>query len=658
FFLKQAFIRRDKQEIINASGFWNIDSEQVQLSLLTHDLNLNHLSQMFGLSPDAIRGTAFCEVYISNTLQTPEIKGELQILDGGLGKIPFDSLGITLGDGLDFSEGMDPSEKLASKFLNIPSFSLIQSDKLAFTGNGSVPLDANEELKLSVVGTGDVLSVLELLAPKIEKATGVGELSFVFGGLFGAMKFQAGELRLNNGQLRVPPVLPDIDNIDFHVKLDPETQFLKIVHLTADFAGEGAVVGNSLKWPGQRPRPARVRPFLDDRLGLIFGHFTVQTNEKGISLYIPGLMKVSDRGWISGTGISPGEPLIVGGPVRHPYVTGRAELRDFSFSIPFYDVEIDTSKVVYKFLTRAEYDAVIIPRSGTRYVREIAHVPDILEVDVVLTEKQGIHLSGTIADKSIRLEGGLEANRGIVEYLNLDFRIEQAGVRFDKSSVIPEVYGRARTSLSDSTGASYNLYLTLYTTDPNTGEKRTTGRLNEPNMYFELSSDNPNLGMSEGQILSNLGVSPENIRLKAPDLIGMSADNLFLVPIFRPVERTLQRFFGLDYVKVRPVVARNLLERNMRPEANIEYSRYYLFNNSRISLGKYLSEHWFLSYTGELKSLPLYQPYAPTFGLRHQFGLEYMILPNLLFEMEYDYNSMLLNNKSDKRFMLRHSFPF
>jgi len=46
------------------------------------------------------------------------------------------------------------------------------------------------------------------------------------------------------------------------------------------------------------------------------------------------------------------------------------------------------------------------------------------------------------------------------------------------------------------------------------------------------------------------------------------------------------------------------------------------------------------------------------FGLSHKVGLEYRINPSLLLQMEYDYNSLMLMRREDKRILLRHSFPF
>ena len=73
-------------------------------------------------------------------------------------------------------------------------------------------------------------------------------------------------------------------------------------------------------------------------------------------------------------------------------------------------------------------------------------------------------------------------------------------------------------------------------------------------------------------------------------------------------------------------------------------------------IGKYLIDDVLLSYTGQLESGMKYNIHGEELGLKHTLGLEYRINSNLLLEMEYNYNSFLIQ-REDKRIFLRHSFP-
>lgn len=75
-------------------------------------------------------------------------------------------------------------------------------------------------------------------------------------------------------------------------------------------------------------------------------------------------------------------------------------------------------------------------------------------------------------------------------------------------------------------------------------------------------------------------------------------------------------------------------------------------------LGKYLTSDLYLLYSGQLDAGIDYQFKDKGVGLRHFVGLEYRLKPSLLFQVEYDYNTLLETHKDDKKFWLRHSFFF
>ena len=75
-------------------------------------------------------------------------------------------------------------------------------------------------------------------------------------------------------------------------------------------------------------------------------------------------------------------------------------------------------------------------------------------------------------------------------------------------------------------------------------------------------------------------------------------------------------------------------------------------------MGKYLLNDLFLTYTGEVETGFRYEPHQQRLGFRHTLGLEYRISPDLILEMVYDYDSLLLWQKTDRKILLRHTFPF
>ena len=174
---------------------------------------------------------------------------------------------------------------------------------------------------------------------------------------------------------------------------------------------------------------------------------------------------------------------------------------------------------------------------------------------------------------------------------------------------------------------------------------------------FKLTTDNPNLGTNEAQILASLGYSTETLQDKAFDAIGISTENILFRPLYRPVERRLENLFNLDYVRFSSRFTRNLIASNLSDNIELN-SRLALLRSTKIVVGKYLAERLFLQYTGQVESGIDYKYKEQNIGLRHTIGLEFRINPKLLLELEYDYNSMIYANRDDKRIVLRHWFPF
>ena len=85
--------------------------------------------------------------------------------------------------------------------------------------------------------------------------------------------------------------------------------------------------------------------------------------------------------------------------------------------------------------------------------------------------------------------------------------------------------------------------------------------------------------------------------------------------------------------------------------------------SSELTVGKYLSQNLYLTYTGQLVSV--YDQAQTSFDLNHSFGVEYRFLRNVLVEFEYDRELMgyyrIPNQKQyleDFKIRLRHSFHF
>jgi len=468
--------------------------------------------------------------------------------------------------------------------------------------------------------------------------------------------------------MRLGSVMPEIKNISMKAKLEQDG-FLNVEYISGKVKRRDFVFSNIRSLSNSET--AKLQPFLIQGMGLDLGIFTLETSEKGIPMNIPGLMEKGELGYFHFSGLNDKEKFYFAGPFEKPYLRGKLFLQNVNFTFPFIKSKSKEKKSypVVEVLRSVEWDVDAGTGKDLHYQRQIPSGLDNVYLDLIVDARVGgLSFDGIINDKTFAVSGFLESSRGNVEYLNLDFQILKAGIEFDmdvtrnsdveaKNKLLPIIFGQARTTVTDSTGFPYYIYLTLLTTDPVTGYTQKRGRFGD--VSFQLTSENSALGDSEGEILASLGYSPENLRGMATDLIGISADNLVFRPLFRPFERQLEQKLGLDMVRFSSRFTRNLIEMNVSEERNyLIESNLFLLRSTKLMIGKYLADQIFLMYSGQLEAGMDIRYQHEGFGLSHKVGLEYRINPSLLLQMEYDYNSLMLMKRDDKRILLRHSFPF
>jgi hypothetical protein len=284
---------------------------------------------------------------------------------------------------------------------------------------------------------------------------------------------------------------------------------------------------------------------------------------------------------------------------------------------------------------------------------------------------EGLEFSGRLTDDSFRVGGSVESTRGRVEYLDMNFRVERFGIIFNKFELNPEVYGRAYTTVRDSTNFPRDIYLVLYTIDPETN--REIARGNWENFRFKLVSSDPTIGETQENVLSYMGYSVDNISSKAGDIGVTLTENLLVRPLVRPLERKMEKGLKLDYVRLSLQITSSLIYFGLQPRWKFLPESSYLRNNniytfdpsllllqgSEITVGKYVFNNFYLTYSGQLVSI--YD--EPKFGLNNRFGMEYRLLQNLLLELEYDRFLLDASYYNPERFQdfkirLKHSFNF
>jgi len=659
-------VDRNDVEIFRGYGQYSFASKQLEFDCHADGIDLENLSTLAFNRSGFIAGKGQFQIELNGDWRRPIWWGTMHVSDGKLGPFGFTRAQFELGP----TDSIASSGSQQSSGLVFRNIFISRAGQFEVHGNGRIPFSELEPMNIDLQGQGNILALLPDLTPFFKKTASDARWSITLGGRPNDLMISQAKIDLSHGYLRLEAVAPEIHQIAASMELEQDG-FLNVKSISGKIKGREFTIRNMR--PDSLISDGPVTPFTIPEYGLSFGVFAIETSPKGIPLHIPGFMEKGEMGQFAFRGKTDRVPFLIAGPLEQPLVKGKITLNNVNFTFPFLVSETeDTTKVnpVVELLTQINWNVTALVGKDAHYQRQIPSGVDRVYVDLILDAGVGgLEFKGVIKDKTFGVTGVLESSRGNIEYLDLDFEVVKAGaefdmdvsakgdVEFDKSSLLPIVYGEGRTTVTDSTGYPYYIYLTLLTVDQKTGQTLKRGRLGD--VVFQLSADNPNLGYSEGELLASLGYSLANMQKVATDIIGISADNLIFRPLFRPFERQLERTLGLDIVRFSSRLTRNLIEMNLNNEQSWLYdSRLFLLRSTKLILGKYLAQRLFLLYTGQLEAGMHYRYEQEGLGLHHTLGLEYRINPNLLLEMQYDYNSLLLWQKEDKRIMLRHSFPF
>ncbi|HPG38356.1 MAG TPA: translocation/assembly module TamB domain-containing protein [bacterium] len=633
------FLRNDSLDIlIKGAGF-----------------DLNKLWQVTNPDDAPFSGQTLIDLEISGTRHNPAIKGLIAIKDGLIYGVPFNEVEIHLAENPHNYPGVF-----------IEKFRLTRQNQFELTANGFYPYNPRDSLSIDLRGQGNFLQILTDKISFFAKTASSGSLAArVTGSPMNPVLLSA-NLALENGLMHCGSVIPPITNISGQIEFIPENQFISIKTLDGLMGGKKFHIFNTLASPALSVRPLR-NIILGDT-GLNLGVIIPETPDNGIPLNIKGLMENDVFGTLDVHGRDGDMNFYFAAVEDRLTLRGAIDLYDCEIMYPFYEGAGTPSETIEYFLKNLEWDILVTPKNDVRFVRTFPAAIDNVYVNLHLNDETSrLDFTGQIEDESFRIIGEVRSAKGFIEYLDMNFRVERAGAEFDRSSLIPVVYGQARTTVTDTTGFSSQIMLTLQTydvtmdkkpVDDNVRQEQSRGRWDQ--IRFKLSSDNPNVGSTEAQILSSLGYSNATLQKNpAIDVIGYGTENILFRPLFRPVERKLEETFGLDYIRFSSRFTKNFIDFNLNNNMGVN-SRLALLKSTRLVVGKYLADQLFFQYTGQVETGIYYRYKDKNLGLHHQLGLEYHINPRLLLELEYDYDSMIWNksDRDDKRVVLRHWFPF
>jgi hypothetical protein len=596
----------------------------------------------YGESP--IQGDGQVRFQMNGKSENPYLQGTVGIKNGRLGSFGFKELKFDFNDTLWTRAGWKRG------LLLIQKGQLIRDDGLKVLVWGRIPHHPDEEADVSMHCEGNLLGVLPDIAPFFKSAKSNGELSLRWAGHLGDWVIGSGRLRLFDGEVELANVVKKINRIQGEFELDQNDRFVKIRDLSLETNNGTLFISNQ-----RIDSENNMVPFTINPLRLNFGALHLKTSPKGIRLHIPGLMEKGEEGRLEFEGLIPENEFTVAGSPDRLLVRGTVGLTDSRITYPLLKVKDGNLDEVIRYLENIYWDLDVIPRHDVHYIRNIQMALGNVFVDLRLQDEYGhFRMKGIIEDGSLQTWGDLVSTEGTVDVLDLYFRPER--IEFDlPQGASPIISGRAYTTVTDSLGMHSTVWLNLTAIDQETGMERQIGPWK--NVQFRFSTDNPNLGRTEADLLAALGYSTENLADRAYDALGMQLENLVFRPIFRPLERSIRRHLGLDVVRLSSMFSRNIFR--MQNVEEPTFDPRILLRSTKLTLGKYLAPGLFLTYSGEVQSDWAFQYPTQGIGFRHALSLEYVIRSDLMLQMEYTYDSQLLSDRrEDKRIWLRHVFPF
>ena len=645
--------------LFSGRGQYDIANNEIDFRASLDKVDFGLLFDSFTTNKGKFNGFGTYTIQAGGTVEDPLVETGFRIENGRLFGVEFDQF----TGGFKFDGGI--GDKGA---IEIPPVQMIKNGKYNISAEGLVPLNG-EELKLNFIADGNLLAVASGLTRSISQAASEGRVEISLGGMVNKPVIENAYAAIENGSIKLTSVVDEIENINFNAVL--EEDFIDVRNLSGAIEGVPFTLHNSRSMV---TADGPLEPWIIGSTGLNIGILTLETGKEGLKLNIPGIVADGETANLSVTGLVPGEKSYIAGPEAHPVIRTQLIVRDGVISYPRPKKTRNPKKkksIIIRLLEKADWDMEIISDRGNSYIRDMSglaggqFVKDIsglfsrAEVDLDIERRlEGLKLDGSIkGDTSFAITGGFISSRGTVNVLDLDFAVQEFKIEFDPAENIPWIEGYATNEQRNTDGVEQTIVLRVANVDPITGEKVYRARWGD--FTFILEND---IGDSQEQILGVLGYSPETLTDRATTVPLKAVDSAIGVWLGR-LEREIKNVLGVDYINIDPALAQNLLSDQLTdPTAAdttvIDWRTKYL-RHSRFTVGKYITDDLFFTYSGRFESGESLLDQREKLGMIHTWNLEFRLpatAANLLMIMAYEYDN--LESKTDARVSIRYTFNF
>ncbi len=574
-------------------------------------------------------------VGVGGTTGEPNFDALIESTDGEFLGVPFDEF-VARATG-------------AAGQIHVDRLALERDGSYRVTVSGSAPLSAivgpasEEEGEMTVEIDGDPLALLGEISSFADISGGTGRMTLRLVGNRSGLTVARAELDATASSVRVTEVFGELRDVRARVSVTDGRLRLG--------TAEALSGGRSLKVESCRDR------LVDGRMlpplvigGVDVGVLALTTDAAGVEVSISGLMESGTVGKAAAKGRGDAAEFLIAGPSEHPLLWGELTFSDMSFTYPFGSGDSEDGDDI---LSRAMWDLRMTAGRNLWYRRT--------NVSMKLDRGTGLDFVGVPGDHTMCVSGRPSASRGTVEYLYADFTIRTAFIDFPAFCELPRFYVEATTHVADGT----EITLTVESNEMVGAFFAAFGTILDEST-IRLVSDDPD-DITQEDVLARLtyGVGYETLeaeeeevleRRKALGVVATQVGGMVVRPLVAPVEGRIKRTLHLDLVRIDVDFVQYFLAQLDQWRAQEDSGEYQpFFSDSRLTLGKYVSHDWLVSYTGEAESYDVGVG-ERRLGVQHELGIEYEVSRNTSLSLSVVIDPLLTG--WDRRISIENRFEF
>ncbi|MCK4679583.1 translocation/assembly module TamB domain-containing protein, partial [bacterium] len=495
---------------------------------------------------------------------------------------------------------------------------------------------------LTIDVDGNPLALLAEFTDLAESGPGSGTLNVVLVGNGESVTLASALLEARAERVVPTGLFERIDNVEVSVSIMDGAVVEGLV--------TGRIAGSAMRIRSVRGRvlDGRELPPLAAG-GIDLGVLAVSTDARGVTANVPGLMLPDEFGRVALSGKDGEAEFLLAGPSENALLWGEMEFSDLSFTYPFIKSGGDG---IGDLLSDSEWSVRMKAGRNLWYWR-----PD---ANLNVERGSSLDILGVPSRHTLCVSGRVASTRGTVTYLHTEFGVRDVSVEFPAFCEPPRFHIDAETRVADGTVIS----LSVRTTEGIQALAASGVTLDESALV--LSSDSPDDNTPE-KIMSKLqyGVSYDLLEAeeqatmehrRAVELVGTQLALRVARPLLAPIESRIRRNLHLDLVRIDiDFVEHFLLQLDMwnATEGMVQYVPNTL--NTRMTLGKYISRDWMVSYLGVVE--PYEEDIRQTaMGLRSEFGIEYEVSRNTSLSLRVVYDPTLAG--WDRRVSIENRYEF